>query len=626
MKISIPFRLPFRYQIEKQLIIAALLMLGFSASTTAAVEAPQVTVTDNTLYWTSVDAISINVHRENGEWLESIPGSDTQWQATDSGSYFLVSTDSGPWQEWGRSNIVSVNTAQNDELNSDFQNSLIIDNYYAQVYSPTSAELFWELPNSSVVEVEVFRDDGESLDATFTSGRSFYQSDLQPGKTYHYSLFPYDDRGNIGDEVYIEITTASADGPGSANPATPQANSVGPTAPDETTASDRTTGLVEDTRTDSFSIDGNTISFEADGWFQVQSRDARFNYETLCEGQSSCTVEEGSYQITNHSTGEVWQNVLVDRPSVRWAQTRITTALVSWTSVIYNDESYIDYDIEMNGELVTTATQNNVLVSGFARGTNYNVSVYGNLADGSTELVGEIDVLTEGPDMAVVTYGKPAEDRDTFGFEQWDRISPDNRALFPSDCLFAMPSGGFCFSPATRFLIAGYNRVDWEYQLPGDNSTNHIEALVHFYGSGGRRGAPKRFALVTDVTTTFAQSMYEISVFGGSVGEFLGTFPILDTIRNSSDAGVDRQINLDGADLQVTVGPVRPNPSMFVASFPRRLHIVGEYYEPNGSGDLSDVSGWARQGAFFAEVDADTGETLSETLYPGLTMDEVPVD
>jgi len=112
-----------------KLLSLAALALSMAAPAFA-VDAPQVAVTDDILYWTPVDAISINVHRDNGEWLETIPGNATQWQAPASGGYFLVGTDQGDWQGWGKSNTVNVNAfVQNDTQSGDYAGSLVINNY-----------------------------------------------------------------------------------------------------------------------------------------------------------------------------------------------------------------------------------------------------------------------------------------------------------------------------------------------------------------------------------------------------------------------------------------------------------------------------------------------------------------
>lgn len=622
----------------KLLSFAALLLS--MAAPAFAVDAPQVVVTDDILYWTPVDAISINVHRENGDWLETIPGTATQWQAPASGGYFLVGTDQGDWQGWGKSNTVNVNAfVQNDANSSDYAGSLVINNYYAKIYSQTSAEIFWDLPSTDVVEVEVFRDDGVSV---FSSGQSFYAANLQSGTTYYYTLFPYDSRGNLGPEVYVTLTTASAIDAGSAEPSTPMSNPASSANTDVGSEMDSDTSSDEldnedsgskDSRTASWSIDGNTINFEVGGWFQVQRGGYRSDYPTICEGVTSCEIEDdNTYQIVNHLTGEVWQEVKTDPNSVNWNQSGLYFGHLYWSSVVYNYETPGEYNVYFNDELVATSNRTNSPIYDFTRGTRYRITVYAVLADGTEELVGDQEILTNGPLAEVVPYGRPAVDRDTFGFDFWDNIEAEQQSYFPSDCLFALPVGDFCFSPSTRYLMEyqQYNTdqpVKWEFTLPGENSTNHIEALAHFYGSGGRRSASKRFALVTDVSLVFEQSRYEISVFQGS-GTFQGTFPILEDIQFSAGDGQIRQINLDGADVRVTLGPeqARESDSPYASPAPRSLHIAGEYFEPNGTGSLTDLSGWRREGAFLAVIDPNTGETLSKTFYTGKTVEDVPVE
>ena len=623
---------------QRKLLCTALLCCA-SVPAIAVVQAPQVVVTENTLYWAPVEALTINVHREEGGWLESIPGDATQWQAPAPGGYFIVAADRGEWQGWGKSNVVDVSEAGVNAGSTDdgLDESVVIDNYYAKVYSQTSAELFWELPNEDVVEVEILRADGLLV---YSNGKSFYEGNLQPGTTYYYSLIPYDVHGNIGPEYTLSITTADATSLGIAEPATPMSTSASNPDSNLNPAVDALTPQGADgfnSRTDSWSIDGNTIIFAVDGWFQVQRAGWKSDYPTICEGVVSCTLEDNSiYQVVNHSTGEVWQNVRINPTSMVFDQIGLYGGQLYWRSVIYNHEVPSQYNVYLNGAFVESTSLTNTLVYDLARGTNHRATVYAVGADGTEVLAGDLTFVTDGPSSNVVSYGRPAADQNTFGFEYWDDIDEQNYINFPSDCLFALPVGGYCFSPSTRYLMeynryaaAGVPPIVWEFPLPGDNSTNHIEALAHFYGTGGRRfGAPRRFALVADVTTQFEQSRYEISVFEGT-GSFLGTFPILEDIPFSAGDGQQRQINLDGADLRVTLGPVRPradDASVYTSLPPRHLHIAGEYYEPTGSGSLSDLSGWSREGAFLAVVDANTGQTLEKTFYTGRTVEDVPID
>ena len=55
-------------------------------------------------------------------------------------------------------------------------------------------------------------------------------------------------------------------------------------------------------------IDGTTISWPDDGWYQVQSGT---DFSTICEGGRSCDVSPGIYNVINHSTGERWDHLSV---------------------------------------------------------------------------------------------------------------------------------------------------------------------------------------------------------------------------------------------------------------------------------------------------------------------------
>jgi len=49
-----------------------------------------------------------------------------------------------------------------------------------------------------------------------------------------------------------------------------------------------------------FDLTGNVVTFNVPDWFQIQRRD---NYQSVCEGNSDCTLEPGDYVVINHSTG-----------------------------------------------------------------------------------------------------------------------------------------------------------------------------------------------------------------------------------------------------------------------------------------------------------------------------------
>ena len=56
------------------------------------------------------------------------------------------------------------------------------------------------------------------------------------------------------------------------------------------------------------SVSGNRITWNEDGWYQVQRMST---FESLCEGGSFCVVDDGAYIVINHTTGQRYENVIV---------------------------------------------------------------------------------------------------------------------------------------------------------------------------------------------------------------------------------------------------------------------------------------------------------------------------
>ena len=65
-------------------------------------------VTGDQLSWPVVSAKTINVHRGDGSYVESLPGSATTWTATVPGDYFLVAATTEHWSSWPKSETVTV--------------------------------------------------------------------------------------------------------------------------------------------------------------------------------------------------------------------------------------------------------------------------------------------------------------------------------------------------------------------------------------------------------------------------------------------------------------------------------------------------------------------------------------
>lgn len=60
--------------------------------------------------------------------------------------------------------------------------------------------------------------------------------------------------------------------------------------------------------TNGVAVEGNTISWPADGWYQVQSA---VDYSTICEGGTNCVVNDGLYNVINLTDGRRFENIQV---------------------------------------------------------------------------------------------------------------------------------------------------------------------------------------------------------------------------------------------------------------------------------------------------------------------------
>lgn len=59
-------------------------------------------------------------------------------------------------------------------------------------------------------------------------------------------------------------------------------------------------------------VDGMTISWPDDGWYQVQVESTSAE---ICNGGRSCTVKPGTYVVINHDTGERFNGIVVAESS-----------------------------------------------------------------------------------------------------------------------------------------------------------------------------------------------------------------------------------------------------------------------------------------------------------------------
>lgn len=126
------------------------------------------------------------------------------------------------------------------------------------------------------------------------------------------------------------------------------------------------------------SVNGYEISWPDDGWYQVQRSD---NYESICNGGSSCVVTAGRYTVINHSTGVRFRvDVVGDtdpeiNPPTQGSEDRLIdgVVLVSGNTLSWpNDGWYQVQNTEDNSELCAGVSQCQVAPGGTYRVINHS--------------------------------------------------------------------------------------------------------------------------------------------------------------------------------------------------------------------------------------------------------------
>lgn len=519
-----------------------LLPIFFYSNSAIAVEAPQPFVSGPTISWVPVNAQGINVHRGNGEYLTSLPGTSTQWTTSESGQYFLVSTDSGSWTNWGRSQVVDVNIdspAAPGNSGSGFAPSAP-QNFRIDVYSQSALELFWDHASdfASLGVTYRIRQDGEIV-AQGHNGSSWFVDGLVLGRSYRFQIEAIASSSASSEVLELVVSTPG----GSERPVV------------STTPSSGT---------------NTTLSAPANVIASVYSE---------------------------------------------------TAAEVFWDRSESASNNFIEYHIFLNEAAVGITQGTSFFFDDLLSGTDYIISIEANTR--TTNSASDVIMFTTPGAFRLAPVGRPLADAKTHGFRFWDFMTFEQQQRWPSDCLFAgnqftsVEFGGVipnvCFSPLRRELI---HQGLFRFSLPGDNETNHVEA-IEWVSAGS-------IALIADITTEFGQSQFELSLFRQN-GNFVFTRPVLETITNPVDGSPVRGINLDGKDILERRDGSAPR----AGEVSSRIYVIGEYYEMSNSGNPDNIGGWAKVGAFAAKIDTSNGQLLSEIFYPGrsqesITRDELP--
>lgn len=200
-----------------------------------------------------------------------------------------------------------------------------------------------------------------------------------------------------------------------------------------------------------------------------------------------------------------------------------------------------------------------------------------------------------------------------------DLMSAEASAAAPADCLLtASPASApfYCFSPADRRLmrIEQDGRIAWQFPLPGENASNHMESISFINGH--------QVAIIADATPSPDDSAFDMSLFE-QTGAYIGTYHIIADIENPD--GVDfAGVNLDGHDLFVRTGPLRQDEDA-AQGYTSDLYVYGEHYSARPDANLTLLSGWKKEGAFRARLDSRTGMTLDTRLFPGISAAQAVV-
>ena len=326
------------------------------------------------------------------------------------------------------------------------------------------------------------------------------------------------------------------------------------------------------------------IDFPKSGEVFHSSIDAMLSANTQGVPDSLTVARTGragvAYDHDNNPATDVLQRSLKD--IVRSATGYVNT----------NDRVDVRYGQGPEGELYLMSKRNNMV---------YLIS---NSLPSSGLIPGEIDVSG---------FGKPTGNTGTHGFDVWDLMSAEAQAVTPSDCLLSaspLTAPFYCFSPRDRRLmrIEGGGSVAWQFSLPGENSSNRIEAVNFVNGS--------QLAVTVDATPSPDDSAFDTNLFE-QTGAYIGTVHIIPDIANPD--GTDfAGVNLDGTDLIVHSGPIRTDGALFTSD----LYIYAEHYSEIPGGDPTLLSGWRKEGAFRARLDSRTGETFDILLFPGISASQ----
>ncbi len=93
-----------------------------------------------------------------------------------------------------------------------------------------------------------------------------------------------------------------------------------------------------------FTVSGNTIRFSNDDYYQVQTAGGT---RTICEGERTCDVEDGTYIIINHTSGERYTDVVVNN-GINAGKPEFEDITVSGNTILLSNSNFY-YQVQSAG-------------------------------------------------------------------------------------------------------------------------------------------------------------------------------------------------------------------------------------------------------------------------------------
>jgi len=442
------------------------------------VESPVVSVVDNTLSWNAVEAVAINVHGQNGEWLESLSGSSTEWTASANGNYFIVATNDQGWESWGRSNTVEVSVIS---APVESQNS-VLTSFTSMVYSLTAAEIFWSVNGAG--EQYQFELEKNGVVLFNGSARSFFDDQLDAGSTNQYRLKVLEN-GNVVEQQELSLTTQALQ---------EQANTE---SPDATT----------DNGTD-LQLKGEVYSQSAVelSWNRSSHTDAAsFTYNLYQDDQLISSSAALSYYVDGLNAGQTYQFALRAQ-----------------------DANGVEEDA--GSVMLSTYMADGSSVLAFGQpgdgSATYGNAVWNNLPDATQQLLPSDCALSEGSNGIVYCYSA-SDDRllarsIESGQSQWSYRLNENKSvamleMISNERLMLVTDSKACFA------CSGFDAKLLGLNGAAISSTRLFpEAQTNDAVSVGIDGTGLRFARSTDGSSVFVAAKSFSYVDGASADNING--------------------------------------------------------------------------------------------------------